>query len=134
MEGFAGGADAGFVAADGLIKCFVGGFKAAPDFFQVLGEGDDAGKKELRGFGDFLGVLGLGVLLPAHGDGAEQGDQGRGGGEQDALFGGPDDEVAVAFQGGAEEGFGGDEEHDVVQGVGELAGVITVGEGLDGGF
>ena len=54
----------------------------------------------------------------------------RGGrGQQDAFFCGPDDEVVVAFERGAEERFCGEEEHHVIERAGKLRGIIAVGQG-----
>ena len=62
------------------------------------------------------------------------GDQRGGGGEEDAFSRRPDDQVLIALERGAEEGFGGNEEHHVIQRLRELAGIIPVGQLLDGGF
>ena len=71
------------------------------------------------------------MLLPTHAHGAQQADEGGGCREHDFALGGPDNEVAVAFEGGAEEGFGGEEEDDVIEGVGELARVVALGQSAD---
>ncbi len=102
-EAFAGGADHALVTADGVVVGAVGAVESLADVLEVVGEFGDAAEEFGCGFGDGSGVLGLIVLLPTDADGAEQCDEGGRRREQDAAIGGPDDQIAIALQRGAEE-------------------------------
>ena len=98
----------------------------------MLRERRHATEQLLGGAGNFLRIHGLLMLLPAHAHGAEQGDERGRRREENAALGGPNDEIVIAFQRGAEEGLGGQEEHDVIQRVWELRRVIPVRQCADG--
>ena len=98
----------------------------------MLGELADARKEFLRRLGNRARVFRLRMLLPAHADRTEQGDERSGRGQHDLLVGGPDDEFAIALQSRAEEGFRRKEKHDVIQRVGELSRIIPLRQRPDG--
>src|ERR1035437_10329863 len=77
LQFFARRFDARFVAAHGLVERPVRRLQSAPDFFQMLRELDDSHEQFLRRFTDFLRVLRLRVLLPAHAHRTQQRDERR---------------------------------------------------------
>ena len=90
--------------------------------------------KFLRRLGDFLRVLRLRVLLPAHAHRTQQRDERRRRRQQNPFLRRPDDQIVVAFQRRAEQRFRRHEQHDVIQRVRKLARIIAVGQRLDGGL
>ena len=91
--------------------------ETAQSFEQFLAEG-----------GDFGGILVQGILPPAEGHGAQQGDEGRGGGDDHPMFGANLDEIAVLFEGGGKEMFARQEQDDEFRGRGKL---IPIGFGAE---
>ncbi len=84
-------------------------------------------------FAHLAGVVGQGLLAPAVVDRLEQGQQGGGGGQDDLALAGVFDERRVLLQGGAEEGFAGQEQHHELRRVRELVPVGLLGKLLDVG-
>ena len=76
---------------------------------------------------DFAGVVGDGFLAPAIGDGAQQGDQRGGGGQDHALVDAAFDQARVALQRRGEKRLAGQKQHRELRRVGELGGVVFRG-------
>ena len=83
--------------------------------------------------GDFAGVFRDGFLPPAVGNGAQQGDERGGRGEDDALVHAAFDQAGIALERGGEERFAGQEKHGELRRLGELRGVVFRGKLLDVG-
>ena len=98
-------ADLAFVAADGLIVGVGGFLESVADPLKVLDKLADPSVELLGGGGDVASVLGLSMMLSAHADGAEDGQERGGSGQQDPTILSPNHQLSIAFQGGTEKRF-----------------------------
>ena len=103
----------------------------ASEFHEMFGELAEAFVEGASELGNFACVFGECFLAPAVGDGAEQGDERGGRGEDHAFFHAVFDEAGVVLECGREEGFARKEKHGELRRVSELIGVIFRRELLD---
>ncbi len=110
--------------ADGLVE-------ALTKFRKVASDDADALVEFFTESGDLFGLTSDGFLLPAEGDGFEQGDQCGGGGKDHLVVDAQFDQRRVLLQRGAEDRFVGNKEHDKLGSVVELRPVGFGGEAFD---
>src|SRR6266851_2030398 len=85
LEATRGDEDTAFERADGLVEGVDGAAQAAADLLHAVGEHGKAAVELLAELGNRARVLGDLLLLPAVGDRAQEGDQGRRRRDEDAL-------------------------------------------------
>ena len=116
--------DTGFVSPDGAVVMIDSRGEGTAKFAEVLGEFAKAFVQGAAEDGNFASVFGDGFLAPPVGDGTQQGNEGRRGGEDDALVHAAFDEARVALQGGGEKRFARQKQDGEFGRVGKLCSVI----------
>jgi hypothetical protein len=128
LETAGGHEDAGFEGTGGFVVTVDGIVEVLAKFRHVVAERGQTVVEFAPEVADALGVFSELFLPPAVVHGAEERDQGRRGGEDDAMGGAKFDELGVVLERGTEEGFARKEENDELGGIGELLPIALGGE------